>query len=377
MTAPMTAARRFEPGIQAGLFLLFLALPALDAVFDLDPTKRPPNQARVSAPAAPQDASDLKGWRDGYESYLDDSFGWRSWAVRSFNRLNYRLFRVSERRNVVVGRDDWLYFGSAAVEYHRATAPFSNAELRRRGQSIERRRQWLAKQGVQYLFAIAPNKHSIYPEHLPSKYLRTGPVSRYEQLAEYLENETGVTVVDLHSPLLVAKQKEQVYERSGSHWNSRGAHIAYRAIHDQLSQWFPVLDQPVAWETIELAKRGPGELVRMQGLEGMIDEQLSRPIGGLHHTRLKFKGKGRLVTERDDVSLPRALIFHDSFIIAEAPFLAEHFSHATFEWRSAFDGELVQQLKPDVVIEQRVERNLLLPAFRSILPPAVAEEGTE
>ncbi len=107
----MTGTSRLEQCVQVGLFVLFLALPALDSALDLDPSPPPANESIAERPTAPERLADLKAWRDRFEDYLNNTFGWRSWLVRRFHRLNYRLFRVSENSSVHVGRDGWLFYG--------------------------------------------------------------------------------------------------------------------------------------------------------------------------------------------------------------------------------------------------------------------------
>ena len=67
---------------------------------------------------------------------------------------------------------------------------------------------------------------------------------------------------------------------------------------------------------------------------------------------------GRLVTEIDDPSLPRAVIFRDSFTSRLVPFLSEHFSRAVYLWQNDFDADVVQKEHPDVVIQEIVGRHL-------------------
>jgi alginate O-acetyltransferase complex protein AlgJ len=379
----MATLGTLEQRLQVGLFALFLALPAVDMAFHVDPTPPPSSQERVEPPPLPTELAGLEPWRDGFETYIDDAFGWRSWAVRSFNRLNYRLFRVSQQPAVIVGKNGWLFYGPV-LPYQRAIEPMSGTERRRWGNSIQRRHDWLAAQGIEYLFFIAPNKHSIYPEFLPASARRTGPYTRYEQLLDYFrKNRSTVDVVDLHAPLLAAKQSELVYQRTGTHWNTRGAYVAYRAIFDHLHTRFPQLE-PVAWEGLRLRGEGPGELPRMLGVEGLVDEDVQKLLSGVRYVRPHLAPYNRLVTEQDDATLPRALIFHDSFTVSLIPFLAEHFSYAVFQWGTVFDGPLVLEVHPDVVIDERVERELLLPPWRNDLPAlaetppatAPASEGT-
>ena len=68
--------------------------------------------------------------------------------------------------------------------------------------------------------------------------------------------------------------------------------------------------------------------------------------------------EGLIVTEIDDPSLPKAVIFRDSFTSRLVPFLSEHFSRAVYLWQNDFDADIVSREHPDVVIQQIVGRHL-------------------
>lgn len=372
----MKPLRRIEAVAQVALFVLFLGLPLVDGLLGLDPTELPRGAVTGDeAPGRPTDLATLATFPERFEPYFRQHFGWRAWLVRSFHRLNFRLFRVSESPWVHVGRDGWLFYGGTATDFQRADDPFTDRERRRWFGSIQRRQEWLAAQGIDYLFVAAPNKHSIYPEQLPARLRRSGPETRWQLLSRLLARHTNVERVDLHAPLLAAKQRERVYERTGSHWNRRGAYIAYRTLFAPLARRFPTLT-PVSWEALSWTeKETPADLVSLLGLDGLLEEARFRPTGGVRHVDLEFRRNRGLVTRQDDPSLPRAVIFHDSFSVSLAPYLAEHFSYAVFQWRARFDGKLVQRVKPDIVIEQRVERRLQLGAIPNDLPRLEALES--
>ncbi len=66
----------------------------------------------------------------------------------------------------------------------------------------------------------------------------------------------------------------------------------------------------------------------------------------------------------NDPSLPRLVMFRDSFGYCLIPFLAEHFSFSLFQWAWApttnilVDQEIVNQNDPDIVIIELVDRYL-------------------
>jgi hypothetical protein len=62
------------------------------------------------------------------------------------------------------------------------------------------------------------------------------------------------------------------------------------------------------------------------------------------------------------MSLPRALVFRDSFFSSVAPFFAGHFHFSRYYWDYWNSGtpmeEMVRSAKPDIVIEEVAERSV-------------------
>jgi hypothetical protein len=57
-----------------------------------------------------------------------------------------------------------------------------------------------------------------------------------------------------------------------------------------------------------------------------------------------------------------AVVVHDSFVLPMQPFLARHFRRSTF-LRAVFAPEVIAAERPDLVIEEMVERVLSRPGF--------------
>ncbi len=64
------------------------------------------------------------------------------------------------------------------------------------------------------------------------------------------------------------------------------------------------------------------------------------------------------ITAVSSVSLPKAIIFHDSFCQAMQPFLSHNFSQIHYLKQYDFDRHLIEKESPDVVIMEMVERNI-------------------
>ena len=55
-------------------------------------------------------------------------------------------------------------------------------------------------------------------------------------------------------------------------------------------------------------------------------------------------------------------MFRDSFATWLIPLLSESFSHILYSWQYTFNREIVERERPDVVIQEMVERTLMSPA---------------
>jgi len=111
----------------------------------------------------------------------------------------------------------------------------------------------------------------------------------------------------------------------------------------------------------------PGmDLAGMMGLKRVLEEndlvlvprrprraKVVEPVGAAPTAE-----EGTLITEIDDPSLPRAVVFRDSFVSRLVPFLSEHFSRAVYLWQNDFDAAVVEREHPDVVIQEIVGRHL-------------------
>jgi hypothetical protein len=206
----------------------------------------------------------------------------------------------------------------------------------------------------------------VYAEDVPPGIARVGDVSRADQLFTTLQ-DLGVAI-DVRPPLFDAKTRERIYQKTDTHWNDRGAFVAYQRIVAAVRARVP--RTPPAWsredfDAVEAVVPGM-DLAGMMGLTRALSEtdlrlvprrprraRVIEPPGAAPTAE-----EGRLVTEIDDPSLPRAAIFRDSFVSRLVPFLSEHFSRAVYLWQNDFDADVVAREHPDVVIQEIVGRHL-------------------
>ena len=106
-----------------------------------------------------------------FDAAFSDHFRGRNALIALQHELVVKGFSSSPGGNVILGRDDWLYFagedGHAIDRFVRTTLPVTDEAIARTVTELERRRAWLAARGIAYVVTVAPDKPTIYPEHLP------------------------------------------------------------------------------------------------------------------------------------------------------------------------------------------------------------------
>jgi hypothetical protein len=308
-----------------------------------------------------------------FEAFYNDRFGFRGSLIQSLSALQVRWLAHSSTAKVTVGKRGWLFSSELpGGPDHRAARPFTTEDLERWRRVLEARRDWLARRGIRYLFVVAPNKQSIYPEDLPRGLRRQQAAgSRVEQLVAHLAAHSDVPVLDLRRPLLAAKAGERVYDQTDTHWNDRGGYVGYRAILEALAPAFPVLaPRPRADFESVVERRKGGDLARMLSLDDQLPEEY---LGLARRTPWHVReadagirlppGPQPFAFENDDPGLPRAVFLCDSFTTQMYPFLSEHFRRVVYLWQMAFptfETQFLERERPDVVIQEMVERKLLL-----------------
>lgn len=312
-----------------------------------------------------------------FEQAFGDRFGGRMTLLRWRSRALVRALGVSPAPNVMIGRERWLFFrgedGTAFDRFFRGVPPVREGEIRRVAGELARRAHFFAARNIAYVVTIAPDKATIYPDQLPRWAAAPKIPTPLDRLVAALRADGSVRFVDLRAPLRAAKASRRVYYATDSHWNYFGASVAYReimralgAMSSRMRPAAPVAYPPYVPGTDFYA----GDLARMTGDPEYFRENDYAPLGKILASPEARCGK-RVDTgadagfERyacDRPELPRAVVYGDSMAIPLIPMLSENFSRVAYVSSHQPDPAFVAREKPDVVIEEMVERAMLAPA---------------
>jgi hypothetical protein len=343
-------------------FITLLWLPSLDGLFHWDETPQVnEKRALASFPSFQPGLSGLRSFLSGLEAFYNDHFGFRRRLVYCGQRWRKAWFQESPLPTVMIGLDGWLFYSDdQTVEDIRATALFKPGQLQAWKLLLQRRRDWLAQRGIRYLFVVAPDKHSIYPEKLPTWIKQVGPLTKLDQFMAYMKANSTVPTVDLRPALVRAKGNGPTYLLTDTHWNQYGAFIGYRELMQTLSKQLPGLE-PLSLDAFARSTRAEpgGNLASMlaQGhttLENRCPNLSPRPpLSPLRVTRDKAD-PARLITENGDRT-GKAVVFRDSFSEAWVPLVGYHFNKVIYSWQYHWSRALIENEQPDVVIDELLE----------------------
>jgi len=362
--ATISTRRRWPDRALIGLFVLFLLLPLLDMAFHVDPTS-PPSENRLLTPFPPRPdgMAGLKKFLAGWEAYFNDHFGCRKVLVRWHNKLKWSLFKEKSVRNVLVGTDGWMFFSaSQMVEHFRGALQFTDQELADWRKLLEHRRDWLAQRGIKYLFVLAPDKQSIYPERLPAWLKNLGGRTKVDQLFAHMRAHSTVEMLDLRPALFAAKKSAPVYLKTDTHWNKFGAFVACEEVVRALAEHQVPGLAPVALDSFDRTNQlvAGGDLARGIGISMTESNAVFfTPKPELPVLEI-FVPTGEHIKDMAFAKNPqghgRAMVHTDSFGRRWIPFLGYQFGEADFFWQYHLDGPLIERQKPVVVINEMLER---------------------
>ncbi len=90
-----------------------------------------------------------------------------------------------------------------------------------------------------------------------------------------------------------------------------------------------------------------------------IEGRLKKPNSHcIYNNDVVNRGNLRIY-ENTNTTLPKAVVFRDSFSTLLLKFLSESFSRLVAVWQPNLDYSIIEKEKPDIVISQQVERFLM------------------
>jgi len=349
----------------ASAFAVLLLAPAVFALWK-------PHWSLV--PNATQWPLPKEPWRRSFptqfEKFFDTHLGLRRQLVMAQSALDFFIFRAASSPAVVVGEDGWAFLNQDFMPQSIAGGEFPPWELEQWLSVFKQTQRFVSAWGGQLLVVVAPNKATIYPEHLPTQMRTNRKPPRLDQFYAAL-NAASIEALDLRPALYGAKSQGLLYGKRETHWVGRGVSVASIAIAEKLCR---ILGRPPSLTANQISfhsQRHTGDLMSMLALDGWADElveapnvtpakvkRLPLPPSEVSAGQFVFK-EGAVVYQAEESDGTSILFHHDSFGPPLHAVLPHAFGRSIWlYWTGSFNHFVLARERPAVVVYLMAERYL-------------------
>lgn len=334
--------------------MLLCLIPSVGMLF-FPTTRTTENRAMAETPKLlTEDGSLNKAFIQDFESYFTEHLALRNPMIYMDAKIQTGLFGESNVSGVIDGTDGWLYYSSTLSDYQGLDI-MSERALYNLAHNFKVVQNYLDSKDVDFVLTIAPNKNTLYGENMPYyKSQIVNPDHNAKLLQPYLE-DLGVSYLDLFR--LFEEQEEILYLKQDSHWNMKGACLAYNSIMGALA----LPHEDYSAQTPSPVESREGDLNKMlYSFYGKAETDYSYELAGdyAYANNAKSVEDGWIVTENEAGS-GTLLMFRDSFGNTLIPFLSAQFRTACYSKGEPNAIErYLEANDPDCVVIQKVERNI-------------------
>jgi hypothetical protein len=344
------------------LVLLFAVLIALPATLHLagvaQSTAERERRTLAELPRFPDSTERWRSFPSQIDSYLADRFGLRPALLAAASRLKFGL-RMPAGALVFTGKDGWLYYnGNQQIDQHTGLRLFGPDEIALWLASLESYRRWLADRGISFVFVIAPDKPSIYPEHLPDG-IKLAAVTPADQLLAAIAAQGRIDAADLRPALRAVKSAGDLYYKTDLHWNGIGAYFGLQAV--MKGRWPSGVALPPLSDYRVESHPFVGDLNQIANLPCCSFEQeltlaLKSGSAVVAQGRDLAPGTPNAWIESRHKTYPSVFIFGDSFATYWAKILPDVTRRTVYlRHEIPFPTAIIEREKPDIVIYEVIQ----------------------
>lgn len=334
--------------------LLLCAVPSVGMIFH-PTTERIGNEPETPLPSiTAEDGSFNSAFLPQTGTYFDKHFAFRPQSITADAMIQSRVFKTSDLDTVTVGSNGWLYYSSTLDDFLGRNT-LSQKEINGILHNLTLVQETVVKKGAKFLFTIAPNKNTLYPENMPYYYQKAASETRNRDLFEKAVTDSGLNYCDLFT--LFKGQDEILYLKEDSHWNDKGALLAYNAILDTVGKEH----NDYSGAEVTRSRDFYGDLAKMLYPAGQQPEyNYHYDIVPTYSYLTPTKSVEDAVIKTENPAASGSLyMYRDSFGNALLPFFANAYGNAHFTKAYPINLDLDMLTgKSDTVIFEIVERNL-------------------
>ena len=348
--------------IFCSLFFLILAVPLVGMLWYREPESTE-NKTLAQMPQIVESGTINYKYFSELEAYFSDHFAYRQELVTADAVMMSKIFHQSSENLAIVGTDGWLYLRTTLNDYQ-GTNRMSDRGIRNVATVVSLMQEYVEGMGKVFVFTSAPNKNSLYPEHMPYYYTQTDKTTNLQRVSGVMQ-ELNCNYVDLYA--LFKAQTGELYHKGDSHWDNRGAALVQDALlkqagveHADLTQVEPHVRDDFEGDIDKILY----PLARHPEKEYDYSPYFTYTYDGTDDVTANIVTT--VGTKGDESSL---ICFRDSFGNSLLPFLAQEFDSAKFAKAVPYRIDTMYTENRNVCIVELVERNLVnLVKFAPVMP---------
>lgn len=366
----------FVPGI--GMFLE-KQTEEVKALFNREPYPLPPIDIKKIG------RTDFKG----IENWFVDRALFITSLSKFWSNIVYKLGTSIKPGQAILGKEEWLFLGNdyaASIDQYTGRNKPTEEEILLKLSVLKQMKSLAHQNKIPFLVVIAPDKHEIYSEYLPGNIHKSLDKNRLELLQEGMLAR-GIDFINLKQKEIEAKntlgkQYGDLYLKGDSHWNYLGAYAAYQAISDYMQQkglqsrqlQLNFIPQQTTYSDLtnflqltHIKSNNP-----LPDVSNLKIDLFGRDINGKETKLADFQGNPNGVIliapyENINKTVPNkqtCLLIGDSF----SESLSFYFHNDFYNTVRIHSGntswnlsDLIQKYHPDLIVYEKVERDLLYP----------------
>lgn len=342
--------RKYLPTLFLIIFLAVLLVPSL-GLFVWGPSESE-NGEELTMPVL---YSEEEGFNRNYLQDLgtlfESRFALRKQLVTAYSMITGKIFGTSSQSGVIVGEEDWLFFNDTLADYQR-TNILTDRQMHNAVRHLELVNEYCESNGIDFLFVIAPNKNTLYPQYMPY-YLIQGEGLSNRQILDGMLDDTNVDYIDFGTVDAFNDPDAVYYFHRDSHWNNTGAAIASDSILDLIGAGH----HDYLEEAVFTAEGHMGDLEQMiypEAVRGENDTVFEVMPEFTYVNEVESNFDFRIETIADGSG--SLLMYRDSFGSGILPYMAEPFAHAFFSRSNACQVNDFISFMPDYLVMEKAER---------------------
>lgn len=295
---------------------------------------------------------------DEMTDYFSDNFAFRQELATADAIWKSKLFKTSNNEKAVVGKNEWLYFNGSLNDYFGRDL-LNEREIYASAKTISLMQEYAHSCGCEFVFTVAPNKNTLYPDNMPDNYLAAEGDTNIEHLRDELKimkTDAGeeINYVDLQAAFL--SKDEVLYHKWDSHWNNKGAVLACDEILNSIGrEHYDYTNEPY---TVEKCHSGDVWQLIYPSWDKKDENVIYQKQHDYTYVNPVKSVEDMFIVTSTEGKDGAVVMFRDSFGNALLPYVADEYGKATFIKGMPLNVRQVELTGATTLIYELVERNI-------------------